>query len=167
MASDREHRRPGARKAGPKSDAPTVVGGEESTAAASATHVEAPIPASKPAAAGQGLVTSVDESRNGKLRTEVAAVSEKLPAGEPDTLVIADTPFRSRLIVGTGKYTSNEVMVKAIGETLRPETLVCIAVNLTLPDETIERRTAAAWKREDPVRFAKRPALFVLDAGSV
>ena len=61
----------------------------------------------------------------------------------------------------------NEAMVKAIGETLRPETLVCIAVDLTLPGETIERRTAAAWKREDPARFAKRPALFVLDAGSV
>jgi 16S rRNA (cytidine1402-2'-O)-methyltransferase len=61
----------------------------------------------------------------------------------------------------------NEAMVKAIGETLRPETLVCIAVDLTLPGETIERRTAAAWKREDPARFAKRPALFVLDAGSI
>ena len=61
----------------------------------------------------------------------------------------------------------NEAMVKAIGETLRPETLVCIGVDLTLPGETIERRTAAAWKREDPARFAKRPALFVLDAGSV
>jgi thiazole synthase len=31
-----------------------------------------------------------------------------------DTLVIGDTRFRSRLIVGTGKYTSNDVMVKAI-----------------------------------------------------
>lgn len=61
----------------------------------------------------------------------------------------------------------NEAMVKAIGETLRPETLVCIAVDLTLAGEAIERRTAAAWKREDPARFAKRPALFVLDAGSV
>jgi 16S rRNA (cytidine1402-2'-O)-methyltransferase len=61
----------------------------------------------------------------------------------------------------------NEAMLKAIGETLRPETLVCIAVDLTLPGETIERRTAAAWKREDCARFAKRPALFVLDAGSV
>ena len=60
----------------------------------------------------------------------------------------------------------NEAMVKSIGEALRPETLVCIAVDLTLPGETVERRTAAAWKREDPVRFAKRPALFVLDAGS-
>jgi thiazole synthase len=113
MTSDREHRK-GARKAGPKSDAPTVVGGEESTAAASATQVEAAKPASTPAVAGQGLVTSVDESRNGKPRTEVVVVSEKLPAGEPDTLVIADTPFRSRLIVGTGKYTSNDVMVKAL-----------------------------------------------------
>jgi 16S rRNA (cytidine1402-2'-O)-methyltransferase len=59
----------------------------------------------------------------------------------------------------------NEAMVKAIGESLRPATLVCVAVDLTLPGETIERRTAAAWKREDPARFAKRPALFVLDAG--
>jgi 16S rRNA (cytidine1402-2'-O)-methyltransferase len=61
----------------------------------------------------------------------------------------------------------NEAMVKAIGETLRPETLVCVAMDLTLADETIERRTAAAWKREDTARFAKRPALFVLDAGGI
>jgi 16S rRNA (cytidine1402-2'-O)-methyltransferase len=70
---------------------------------------------------------------------------------------------RSQLFIETPYR--NEAMVKAIGETLRPGTLVCVAVDLTLPGETIERRTAAAWKREDPLRFAKRPALFVLDAG--
>lgn len=59
----------------------------------------------------------------------------------------------------------NEAMLKAIGEALRPETMVCVAADLTLPSETIERRTAAAWKREDPARFAKRPALFILDVG--
>jgi 16S rRNA (cytidine1402-2'-O)-methyltransferase len=41
---------------------------------------------------------------------------------------------------------------------------VCIAVDLTLPGESIERRTAAAWRRQDPARYAKRPALFILDA---
>jgi len=70
---------------------------------------------------------------------------------------------RSQLFIETPYR--NEAMVKAIGEALRPETLVCVAVDLTLPGETIERRTAAAWRREDPARFAKRPALFVLDAG--
>ena len=52
----------------------------------------------------------------------------------------------------------NEAMLKAIGEALRPDTQVCVAADLTLPTETIERRTAAAWEREDAARFAKRPA---------
>src|SRR4029450_3053651 len=60
----------------------------------------------------------------------------------------------------------NEAMVKAIGETLRPETLVCIAVDLTLPGEHIQQRAAAARKREDPARFAERPPPVGLCAGS-
>jgi 16S rRNA (cytidine1402-2'-O)-methyltransferase len=60
----------------------------------------------------------------------------------------------------------NEAMIRAIGEMLLPSTVVCVAVDLTLPGETIERRTADAWKREDPVRFAKRPALFILEAAA-
>src|SRR5438477_500193 len=41
---------------------------------------------------------------------------------------------------------------------------VCVAADLTLTTETIERRSAAAWRREDASRFAKRPAMFVLMA---
>jgi 16S rRNA (cytidine1402-2'-O)-methyltransferase len=58
----------------------------------------------------------------------------------------------------------NEAMIRAIGEALQPATEVVVAADLTLPTETVERRTAAAWRREDPARFAKRPALFVLEA---
>jgi 16S rRNA (cytidine1402-2'-O)-methyltransferase len=58
----------------------------------------------------------------------------------------------------------NAAMIAAIGETLRPATRVCVAVDLTLPTESIERRTAAAWRRADPARYAKRPALFILEA---
>lgn len=58
----------------------------------------------------------------------------------------------------------NEAMIRAIGEALHPATEVVVAADLTLPTETVERRTAAAWRREDPARFAKRPALFVLEA---
>lgn len=58
----------------------------------------------------------------------------------------------------------NEAMIRAIGESLQPQTEVCIAVDLTLPTESIERRTAALWRKEDPLRYAKRPAMFVLEA---
>ena len=50
------------------------------------------------------------------------------------------------------------------GVTLRPATHVCIAVDLTLPTEAIERRTAAAWRTTDAGRYAKRPAIFILEA---
>ena len=56
----------------------------------------------------------------------------------------------------------NEAMLGAIASVLQPGTLVCIAADLTLPSETIERRSARDWKRRDHAQFAKRPALFVL-----
>jgi len=58
----------------------------------------------------------------------------------------------------------NEAMLGAIASALQPETLVCIAADLTLPSETIQRRSASAWKSRDHAQFAKRPALFVLQA---
>jgi 16S rRNA (cytidine1402-2'-O)-methyltransferase len=58
----------------------------------------------------------------------------------------------------------NEAMLKSIGEVLRPSTTVCVAADLTLASETIERRTAGAWVRENVARFAKRPAIFILEA---
>jgi 16S rRNA (cytidine1402-2'-O)-methyltransferase len=68
------------------------------------------------------------------------------------TQLFIETPYR------------NAAMIQALGETLRPTTQVCIATDLTLITESIERRSAAAWRREDPARFAKRPAMFVLEA---
>ena len=55
-------------------------------------------------------------------------------------------------------------MVASLAQTLRGDTEFVVAADLTLPTETIERRTAAAWKREDPARFAKRPAIYIVDA---
>ncbi len=59
----------------------------------------------------------------------------------------------------------NEAMIKALGASLRPGTQVCVAVDLTLPEESIERRTAGEWRRQDATRYARRPALFIIDAG--
>lgn len=66
--------------------------------------------------------------------------------------IFIETPYR------------NAAMIASLGQTLRGETNVLVAADLTLPTETIERRTASAWKREDPARFAKRPAIYIVDA---
>lgn len=58
----------------------------------------------------------------------------------------------------------NAAMIQSLGEALRADTQVVVACDLTLATETIERRTAAAWRKEDATRFARRPAIFVLQA---
>jgi len=58
----------------------------------------------------------------------------------------------------------NEAMLKTIGDALRPGTRVVVAADLTLPTESIERRTAAEWRKVDAARYAKRPAIFILEA---
>ena len=58
----------------------------------------------------------------------------------------------------------NEAMLKTIGEALRPGTHVVVAADLTLPTESVERRTAAEWRKADAARYAKRPAIFILEA---
>lgn len=66
--------------------------------------------------------------------------------------VFIETPYR------------NEAMMRTLAQALAPGTHVCVAVDLTLPTQAVERRTAASWAKVDTARFAKRPALFVLEA---
>jgi len=72
------------------------------------------------------------------------------------------THHRAQLFIETPYR--NEAMIRALGDALQPSTQVLVAADLTLPTETIERRSAAAWRQVDASRFAKRPALFVLEA---
>jgi len=58
----------------------------------------------------------------------------------------------------------NVAMLETITQTLKPATAVCVAADLTLDTETIERRSASQWRNSVISRFAKRPALFVLEA---
>jgi len=58
----------------------------------------------------------------------------------------------------------NVALLQALATTLAPATQVCIAVDLTLDTETIERRSAREWRSADKARFDKRPAVFVLQA---
>jgi 16S rRNA (cytidine1402-2'-O)-methyltransferase len=92
------------------------------------------------------LPVKADERASALQRLE----SESRARGQAQLFI--ETPYR------------NEAMLGAIAAALQPGTQVCIAADLTLPSETIERRSAGAWKTRDHAQFAKRPALFVLQA---
>ena len=58
----------------------------------------------------------------------------------------------------------NAAMLRTLVAALKPGTRVCVAADLTLPSETVECRTADQWRRIDPARFDRRPAMFLLQA---
>lgn len=66
--------------------------------------------------------------------------------------IFIETPYR------------NAAMIASLPQALRADTDVCVACDLTLASEAIVRRPIAAWRHEDPIRFAKRPAMFVMQA---
>jgi len=95
----------------------------------------------------QGYLPVKPDARDRALRA-----LEQSSRAETRTELFIETPYR------------NAAMLRAIAGALNPRTQVCIAADLTLPGETIERRTAAAWRDQDPARFDRRPAIFLLQA---
>ena len=68
---------------------------------------------------------------------------------EDETQIFIETPYRS------------DALLDALLETLAPSTRVCVAVDLTLPGETIISKPVGAWRRgRQPI--GKRPAVFLL-----
>jgi 16S rRNA (cytidine1402-2'-O)-methyltransferase len=86
-------------------------------------------------------------------RAQALARLEQGSRADDCTQLFIETPYR------------NAAMLDALVRTLQPSTLVCVAADLTLPTETIERRSAAAWRGRDFTAFDRRPALFLLYAG--
>jgi len=68
------------------------------------------------------------------------------------TQLFIETPYR------------NATLLHAIVDTLSPTTRLCLAVDLTLPTESIVSRAVSEWRGVDAQRYAKRPAIFLLDA---
>ncbi len=68
------------------------------------------------------------------------------------TEIFIETPYR------------NAAMLAALAAVLKPSTTVCIAADLTLATEHVERATAGEWKKRDLTRFERRPAIFLLQA---
>jgi 16S rRNA (cytidine1402-2'-O)-methyltransferase len=66
------------------------------------------------------------------------------------TQIFIETPYRNR------------TMLDALLANCAPSTLVCVAVDLTLPAETIVSRTVTDWKKQPAPDLHKRPAIFLL-----
>jgi 16S rRNA (cytidine1402-2'-O)-methyltransferase len=58
----------------------------------------------------------------------------------------------------------NAALLASLTETCAPQTRLCVAADLTLESESVESRPIRAWKGRDFARYAKRPAMFVLQA---
>ncbi len=78
---------------------------------------------------------------------------------EDQTQLFIETPYR------------NARMMQDLLRTLRPQTRICLAANITCPDEHIATRTAAEWRKlipakageEDVARYVPRvPAIFLI-----
>ncbi len=66
-----------------------------------------------------------------------------------NTQIFIETPFR------------NNKIVEAILQNCKPATQLCIAIEITSPNEVIKTKTIAEWKNEK-VDLHKKPAIFLL-----
>jgi 16S rRNA (cytidine1402-2'-O)-methyltransferase len=66
--------------------------------------------------------------------------------------VFIETPYR------------NVTLLEALRASLRPSTWLCVAADLTLPTQTVVSQPVRAWGRADPAAYARRPAIFVVQA---
>jgi 16S rRNA (cytidine1402-2'-O)-methyltransferase len=68
------------------------------------------------------------------------------------TQIFIETPYRNVAMIGT------------LRDTLRPATRLAVACDLTLPTESVVSQPVSAWRGRDLSAYAKRPAIFLLQA---
>lgn len=88
----------------------------------------------------------IDEAERNKAITTLETESIK----RNQTQLFIETPYR------------NERMFGALLAQCRPQTMLCIATDLTLPGEHIQTRSIAQWKSIPIQPFNKHPSLFLL-----
>ncbi len=74
---------------------------------------------------------------------------ESRSLAERETEICIETPYRSDVLLG------------ALIESCKPATRLCVAVDLTLPNETIHTRSIQEWKMLKSA-IGRRPAVFLL-----
>lgn len=71
------------------------------------------------------------------------------------TQILIETPYR------------NQALFSALLQTCQPATLLCVARELTLPDEFVATQTVADWRRHPAPELHRRPTVFLLLAGEL
>ena len=74
---------------------------------------------------------------------------EKTSQSKRQTQIFIETPYR------------NDAMFSDLLQSCRPSTSICIAADITMPDEFIRTKTVAEWKKENPI-IGKRPCVFLM-----
>ncbi len=92
---------------------------------------------------------------HGYLPVDKAQLNSKIKRLEVDavrndqTQIFIETPFR------------NQKLFETLVKTCKPQTQLCIAIDLTLQGQSIRTLSIASWKRENP-NLHKRPAVFLI-----
>lgn len=92
-----------------------------------------------------GYLPIAEAERNNTI-SKLEAESAKLK----QTQMFIETPYR------------NEKLFGALLAHCRPQTLLCVATDITLPGEQIQTRSIAQWKSQCAPQLNKRPSLFLL-----
>jgi 16S rRNA (cytidine1402-2'-O)-methyltransferase len=85
-------------------------------------------------------------------RTAAIQAIEADSARSGHAQIFIETPYR------------NGALLEALATACRPATRLCVAADLTLPTESVISQSIRAWRGTDSDRYAKRPAIFVLQA---
>ena len=88
----------------------------------------------------------IAEAERNKMISKLEAESSRLK----QTQLFIETPYR------------NDRMLSALLAQCRPETLLCVATDITLSGEQIQTRSIAQWKSQPMPQLNKRPSLFLL-----
>lgn len=88
------------------------------------------------------------ERDNTKRREELLAMENRV-VKTGATQLFMETPYR------------NESLFEELLHTLNPNTLLCIAMDLSLPSEDVRTKRVSEWKKQKP-KLKKRPAIFAL-----
>jgi len=88
----------------------------------------------------------IEDAERMKAITTLEAESTK----RNQTQLFIETPYR------------NDKLFAALLRHCRPQTLLCVACDITTPDEEIQTRTISQWKSAPAPALNKRPSLFLL-----
>ena len=91
-----------------------------------------------------GYIPAKSEERKAAIRK-----LEKRSLAENQTQILIETPYR------------NDSLMADLVSLLDPRTRLCVAVNITCPDEFIQTRTVAQWRGRLP-ELGKRPCVFLI-----